>query len=221
MRPLINRHLLPPSMQPKQPLFPMSSLNSQQATKTDAQAAPQASTSNNNRRKFTHMDDNMMIMGLQEFGPKNMESIKQHWLPRKTVNEIKHRYKNLTCQRVLENSVKQWKQRQSLPLTEREFYLLCQGVKWFGETTNRWSQIARLFLPGRSVKFIQVEFSAIVTDFDKSNRFGRMMLLDVPDEKLLTLGKEIPETIRQIAKQGEVEEPIDLVPDNKTDDKSL
>ena len=25
-----------------------------------------------------------------------------------------------------------------------------------------------------------------------------MMLLDVPDEKLLTLGKEIPETIRQI-----------------------
>ena len=109
------------------------------------------------------------------------------------MNEIKHRYKNLTCQRVNDNSVKQWKQKQSQPLTEREFYLLCQGVKWFGESTNRWALIAKTFLPGRSVKFIQVEFSTIVTDFEKSNRFGSMMLLDVPDEKLLTLAKEIPE----------------------------
>ena len=44
------------------------------------------------------------------------------------------------------------------------------------------------------MKFIQVEFSAIVTDFEKSNRFGRMLLLDVPDHKLLTLANEIPET---------------------------
>ena len=55
------------------------------------------SVSNNNRRKFSRMDDNMMILGLQEFGQKNMEQIRVHWLPRKTVNEIKHRYKNLTC----------------------------------------------------------------------------------------------------------------------------
>ena len=71
------------------------------------------------------MDDNMMILGLQEFGQKNMEAIRIHWLPRKTVNEIKHRYKNLTCQRVHDNMVKQWKYKQSQPLTEREFYLLC------------------------------------------------------------------------------------------------
>ena len=83
------------------------------------------SVSNNNRRKFSRMDDNMMILGLQEFGQKNMEAIRIHWLPRKTVNEIKHRYKNLTCQRVHDNMVKQWKYKQSQPLTEREFYLLC------------------------------------------------------------------------------------------------
>ena len=34
-----------------------------------------------------------------------------------------------------------------------------------------------------------------MTDFDKSNRFGRMMLLDVPDEKLITLAKDIPEKL--------------------------
>ena len=120
--------------------------------------------------------------------------------------------------------VKQWKLRQSQPLSEREFYLLCQGVKWFGESTNRWALIARCFLPGRTVKFIQVEFSAIVTDFDKSNRFGRMMLLDVPDEKLITLAKDIPEKLhaeipalpasgsarKSKKKPATAEEPIDI-----------
>ena len=97
----------------------------------------------------------------------------------------------MTCQRVQDNLVKQWKQKQSEPLSEREFYLLCQGIKWFGENTNRWSLIAKIFLPGRSEKFIQVEFTAIVTDFDKSNRFGKMLLLDVPDEKILTVANEV------------------------------
>ena len=69
--------------------------------------------------------------------------------------------------------------------------MLCQGVKWFGESTNRWALIAKTFLPGRTVKFIQVEFSSILTDFEKSNRFGKMLLLDVPDDKLLTLANEI------------------------------
>ena len=134
MKPLINRYLLPPSMQPKQTPYPMGSIASQPTVQTAAAGANgeaanggkvPTSVSNNNRRKFSRMDDNMMIMGLQEFGQKNMEQIRVHWLPRKTVNEIKHRYKNLTCQRVHDNMVKSWKQKQSQPLTEREFYLLC------------------------------------------------------------------------------------------------
>ena len=31
-----------------------------------------------------------------------------------------------------------------------------------------------------------------MTDCEKSNRFGKMLLLDVPDEKLLSLAAEIP-----------------------------
>ena len=202
MRPLINRYLLPPSMQPKQTPYPMGAIASQPtiSNMSDKHLTPTA-VSNNNRRKFSRSDDNMMILGLQEFGQKNIEQIRMHWLPRKTVNEIKHRYKNLTCQRVHDNMVKQWKHKQSQLLTEREFYLLCQGVKWFGESTNRWSLIAKIFLPGRTVKFIQVEFSAIVTDFEKSNRFGKMLLLDVPDEKLLSLASR-PRHENASKKQG-------------------
>ena len=118
MKPLINRYLLPPSMQPKQIPYPMGSIASQALGQASALNASvdsaggvkvPTSVSNNNRRKFSRMDDNMMILGLQEFSQKNMEQIRVHWLPRKSVNEIKHRYKNLTCQRVHDNLVKSWK----------------------------------------------------------------------------------------------------------------
>mmetsp|Transcript_3754 Transcript_3754/g.5018 ORF Transcript_3754/g.5018 Transcript_3754/m.5018 type:complete len:87 (+) Transcript_3754:1193-1453(+) len=72
MRPLINRHLLPPSMQPKQTPYPMGSIQSQPTVQSGGGVAGEkggtTSVSNNNRRKFSRMDDNMMIMGLQEFG---------------------------------------------------------------------------------------------------------------------------------------------------------
>ena len=96
------------------------------------------------------MDDNCLILGLQEFGYKNMEAIRQNWLPSKTTNEIKHRYKNLTCQRVQKNIVKDWKLRQGKPLDVSEVFLLAQGLKWFGNQSNRWAIISRTFLPDRT-----------------------------------------------------------------------
>lgn len=71
MKPLINGYLLPPSMQPKQTPFPMGSIASQPTVQSNGQEKPGTTTtsvSNNNRRKFSRMDDNMMILGLQEFG---------------------------------------------------------------------------------------------------------------------------------------------------------
>jgi hypothetical protein len=54
-----------------------------------------------------------------------------------------------------------------------------------------------------------------VTDFDRCNRFGNMLMLDVPDEKLLTLAKEIPEGPKNIAntastKKVTKDEPVDI-----------
>ena len=128
-----------------------------------------------------------MILGLQEFGYKNIELISQHWLPRKTPNEIKHRYKNLTCQRVPDNVIKRWKTKQGKPLNERELFLFAQGVKWFGDATNRWTLISKCFLPDRTAQHLKVEFSSIVTDFAKAEQFGSLMLVDIPDKKLLTI----------------------------------
>ena len=53
----------------------------------------------NNRRKFSVFDDQCVLLGLNEFGfgCKNVEVIQQNWLPNKTVKEIGHRIKNLTC----------------------------------------------------------------------------------------------------------------------------
>jgi len=52
-----------------------------------------------------------------------------------------------------------------------------------------------------------------VTDFDRCNRFGQMLMLDVPDDKLLTLAKEIPEPkvdVADLANTKKTKEPIDI-----------
>jgi len=61
-----------------------------------------------------------MLMGLKQFGYKRNSLIKLHWLPSKTENEIKHRYKNLTCGKAHENLIKKWKKRSLKPLNDEE-----------------------------------------------------------------------------------------------------
>ena len=132
------------------------------------------------------MDDNFLVLGLQEFGYRNTEQIKAHWLPKKSSNEIKHRYKNLTCARVPHNTIKRWKNRHALPLNERELYMFAKGLKWFGDKTNRWSLISKCFLPERTAYYLKVEYyNKIACDFERSERFGKLMLLDVDDHPLL------------------------------------
>ena len=71
MRPLINPQLLPTSLQPKQTQYLLGSQQTAaQGTKNSDKDKP---TYNNNRRKFSRMDDNLMILGLHEFGQKAME----------------------------------------------------------------------------------------------------------------------------------------------------
>ena len=73
----------------------------------------------NNRRKFSYVDDNFLFLALKQIGPsKDYEEIKENWLPKKNLNEIKHRIKNLTCRRAPDNFIKRWKAQHSLPLRE-------------------------------------------------------------------------------------------------------
>ena len=132
------------------------------------------------------MDDNFLVLGLQEFGYRNVDQIRVHWLPKKNSNEIKHRYKNLTCARVSQNTIKKWKNRHAQPLNDRELYMFAKGLKWFGDATSRWSLISKCFLPERTAYYLKIEyFSKILCDFEKAERFGKLMLLDVDDHPLL------------------------------------
>lgn len=51
------------------------------------------------RSKFNAIDDNLLLLGITKFGSKQMEKIKDIYLQDKSVIEIKHRYKNLICQK--------------------------------------------------------------------------------------------------------------------------
>ena len=64
------------------------------------------------------MDDNLLLLGLRQYGYKEIELIRSNWLPYKSSNEIKHRYKNMTCAKAPNNLIKSWKENHNKPLTE-------------------------------------------------------------------------------------------------------
>ena len=76
----------------------------------------QPNGANNNRRKFSHVDDNFLLLGLKQYGYKEIELIRQNWLPNKTSNEIRHRYKNMTCAKASDNLIKSWKNSHNTKL---------------------------------------------------------------------------------------------------------
>ena len=97
------------------------------------------------------VDDNFLLLGLRQYGYKEVDLIMSNWLPNKSPNEIKHRYKNLTCAKAQDNMIKRWKLTHSKPLSEWEERQLARAVKWFGpSTTGRWHLITKCFLPNRS-----------------------------------------------------------------------
>jgi hypothetical protein len=170
----MNQHLLPPAI---------ASGSAKEIRTLEQRLFPEfVKAHGSSRRKFTEMDDNFLMLGLQEFGYRNTEKIRANWLPKKHSNEIKHRYKNLTCARVPANMIKRWKIRSTHPLTDRELYVFAKGLKWFGDATNRWSLISKCFLPERTAYFLRVEYyNRILCDFEKQERFGKLMLLDVDE----------------------------------------
>jgi len=73
----------------------------------------------NTRRKFSEIDDNFLLMAILNLGSaKDFESINMYWLTHKTQSEIKHRLKNLTCQRAPDNIIKRWKLQFNMPLRQ-------------------------------------------------------------------------------------------------------
>eukprot|EP00347_Sterkiella_histriomuscorum_P003024 403365884 len=144
--------------------------------------APGPNQIHNNRRKFSYVDDNFLLLGLRQYGYKEVEQIRDNWLPNKTTNEIKHRYKNLTCAKAPDNIIKRWKVTHNIPLNDNEEKLLAKAVKWFGANTNRWVLISKCFLPNRSPQFLKMEYQNIVADHSRAEKFGQHMLSEGDEE---------------------------------------
>ena len=114
-----------------------------------------------NRRKFDSIDDNLLLIGLKIHGKKNINAIQQLWLPMRTVEEIKHRIKNLTCQNAPNNIIKKFKLLNESMLSEDEFFLFIKGIEWFG-FKNKWNLISRYFLPERNSDYLESFFNILV-----------------------------------------------------------
>ena len=113
------------------------------------------------RRKFDSIDDNLLLIGLKIHGKKNINAIQQLWLPMRTVDEIKHRIKNLTCQNAPNNIIKKFKVLNESMLSEEEFFLFLKGIEWFG-CKNKWNLISRYFLPERNNDYLENFFNILI-----------------------------------------------------------
>jgi hypothetical protein len=69
------------------------------------------------RRKFDYIYDYLLTIGLTHHGKRNIDIIQRLWLYTKSVTEIKHRIKNLTCHKAPSNIIKKYKYYCESPLT--------------------------------------------------------------------------------------------------------
>ena len=118
------------------------------------------------RRKFTLVDDYLLLIGLEEFGYKEIQNVQKKWLAEKNVKEIKHRYKNLTCCKANENIIKTWKKADEQKLSKEENEELWKGFSWFG-SVNKIPLIVKYFLPSRSYRVVIRETQKLLNEGKK------------------------------------------------------
>lgn len=115
----------------------------------------------NKRLTFDRVYDNLLLIGQHIFGRKNIDQIKKNLLSNKTISEIKHRIKNLCCQKASENIIKTYKLMSEKLPSEDEFSFFLKGIKWFG-INNKWNLISRYFIPERTPEYIETLFKILV-----------------------------------------------------------
>ena len=98
--------------------------------------------------KFSAVEDALLLNGLRRHSCKQLQAVQAQFLPHKSLEEVRNRYKNLTRQKAPLNTVKAWKLRETQPLCPAELRNLEKGQLWFGPHNARL--IARYFLPARS-----------------------------------------------------------------------
>lgn len=114
----------------------------------------EVSQNSSTRTKFSPLEDTLLLLGLDKFGSKNLEEIREIFLSNKTSREIKNRYKNMIRRKAPDNIIKNWRALQYAPLTSLEEYNLVKGRFWFRQ--EDWILISKYFLPNRNPEYLQI-----------------------------------------------------------------
>ena len=92
------------------------------------------------RRKFDYIYDYLLMMGLTHYGKRNIEIIQRLWLDSKSVPEIRHRIKNLTCYKAPHNIIKKYKYYSETALSKVYIlFILGRICVIFKRNTMVWS----------------------------------------------------------------------------------
>ena len=86
--------------------------------------------------KFLQCEDNLLVLGLDQYG-NDWNDIKRHYLPVKSLNQIKIRRKNLCSTRAPDNVVKQYKNTGKIPVLPTVPVIVGNIPLFFVHNSNR------------------------------------------------------------------------------------
>ena len=159
--------------------------------------------------KFDKIQDGLLTIGLHYFGKKNLELVQMFFLREKSLLEIKHRVKNLTCHRAAYNIVKRIKNMSGVLMNKQEFNLFIDALNWFGP---KFSLISRFILQERPPLYLEEVYNTLVylefikeeTTISKRRRKADKQLTEWESD-IKKLALDFKEQLEEIGKQNNPE----------------
>ncbi|KAJ3037632.1 Homeodomain-like super protein [Rhizophlyctis rosea] len=95
---------------------------------------------NSTKPEFSKQEDELLALGLNAHGSTDMKSIRAHFLPARTVSQLKIRQRN-TCTRATgDNPIKRWYLLPFKPLVEAEREMLKAGIRKYSTAFRKHAQ---------------------------------------------------------------------------------
>ncbi|KAH9115875.1 hypothetical protein AeMF1_010128 [Aphanomyces euteiches] len=120
--------------------------------------------------KFTASEDRLLVHGVKQCSPKiNWLAIQKQFLPMKTQEQLRTRYRFLTSAKAPENPVKDFFEnvlpREKIPWLIEEELRMLRGMATFPEgERNRFAKLAHFHLPHRTRSEIRKKWARLMAD---------------------------------------------------------
>ncbi|KAE8890079.1 hypothetical protein PF005_g23507 [Phytophthora fragariae] len=125
------------------------------------------------KKGYTTTEDNLLAHGVKRFGTQldSWEQIRQHFLPTKTAQNLRHRYKYLISSKTGMSAVKAFHQKASPPHPRNTGWLLeedlriARGLVELHNEKYHFARLAKSYLPHRSRLEIRKRWERIAAKF--------------------------------------------------------